>query len=88
MVAAAVQPVATVIGAMRWVARQTHRQLERAGSQAEYDAIQARAVERAVMASKLTTRYGDVAIKSFARAAGAKQLAKQIGNGLSLPNAA
>lgn len=88
IVTAAVQPVATVIGGMRWVARQTHRQLERADSQAEFDAIQAQAVQRAVKASKLTSQYGDTAIKLFARAAGAKQLARQLGNGLNLPNAA
>jgi hypothetical protein len=86
VVRTAVQPVATVIGGMRAIARRTHVQLLRAENQAEFDAIQDRAIDRALWASQMTARYGDMAIKLFARMAGAKQIASRLGGGHSLPD--
>lgn len=88
IVRAAVQPFATAIGGMRRVAKRTHHRLHQAESQEEFDAIQRQATERGIRVIGATAKYGDVAIRCFARAAGAKHLAQQIGNGLSSGRAA
>ncbi len=88
VVEAAVQPVATAISGLRWVARQTYNRLDRAESQEEYDAIQARAEVRAVTVSRLATHCGDTAIRSFSRFAGAKHAVQQLGDDIDFRNAA
>lgn len=88
IVTAAVQPVATVIGGMRSIARATYYSLLQAETEEQFNAVQNRATERAVAASKMTVKYGDTAIRLFARAAGARQMAQRLGNTLPAPGSA